>query len=88
MLIHPLDGTLGFIKSYPSVNVKFIEYPQFFNSLVFMLFFMFLYCISIMVIVFQMKSLMDNRLLNLSASEEHSLFSSNSTFHNNNNTNK
>ena len=33
------------------------------NSLVFMLFFMFLYCIPIMVIVFQVKSLMDTRLL-------------------------
>ena len=38
------------------------------NSLVSMLFFMFLYCISIMVTVFQMKSLMDTRLLNLWAS--------------------
>ena len=53
------------------------------NSLVFMLFFMFLY--SIMVIVFQMKSLIDTRLLNLWASKEHSLFSSNNIFRNNNN---
>ena len=35
-------------------------------SLVFMLFFMFLYCTPIMVMVIQMKSLMDTRLLNLS----------------------
>ena len=29
--IHPLHGTLGFIKSYRSVNVKFIEHPQCFT---------------------------------------------------------
>ena len=28
MFIHPLHGTLGFIKSYQSVNVKFIEHPH------------------------------------------------------------
>ena len=38
------------------------------NSLVFMLFFMFLHCIRIMVKAFQMKNLMDTRLLNLVAS--------------------
>ena len=55
------------------------------NSLVFMLFFVLLYyCILIMVIVFQMKILMDTRPLNLWASKERSLFFSNNTFHNSN----
>ena len=31
MFISPLQGTLGFIKSYQSVNVKFIENPQCFT---------------------------------------------------------
>ena len=31
MFIRPLNGTLGFIKSYQSVNVKFIEHPQCFT---------------------------------------------------------
>ena len=31
MFIRPLHGTLGFIKSYESVNVKFIEHPQCFT---------------------------------------------------------
>ena len=38
------------------------------NSLIFMLFFVFLPCIAITVIVFQVRSLMDTRLLNFSAS--------------------
>ena len=28
MFIRPLHSTFGFIKSYQSVNVKFIEHPQ------------------------------------------------------------
>ena len=31
MFIRPLHSTLGFIKSYESVNVKFIEHPQCFT---------------------------------------------------------
>ena len=28
VFIRPLHGTLGFMKSYQSVNVKFIEHPH------------------------------------------------------------
>ena len=31
VFIRPLHGTLGFIKSYQSVNVKFIEHPRCFT---------------------------------------------------------
>ena len=31
MFIRPLHGTFGFVKSYKSVNVKFIEHPQCFT---------------------------------------------------------
>ena len=39
VFIRPLHGTLGFIKSFQSVNVKFIEHPQCFTFLVILWFY-------------------------------------------------
>ena len=62
MLFCPLHGTLGFMTIYQSINVKFFELPQYFT---FRIILCVLSRIPTMVIVFQVKSMMDTRLLNL-----------------------
>ena len=88
MFIHPLHSTLGFIKSYQSVNVKFIERPQCFTFQIIPWSYAIL---CVFVLYSHYGNSVSNEMLNgHQAFEslgllEHSLFSSNNTFYNSNN---
>ena len=66
VLFRRLHGTLGSVTIHYSINVKFFELLQCFTfRIILKLFLVFLSSIPIMVIVVQVKNLMDTRLLNL-----------------------